>query len=250
MSSQAFKNAILSRQLNIASSTLLEVLEELKLNGLWNDGPLRMGNHYIWVDANSEPRIKLGIPASDLDGTSLVGEGGAASGLVRRNGSGDFFTVSNTVAETTVLSEPVSHTYFQNLNDEGIFTASGKVSNTTGAARVFTFKPFIDDFTLQTWTFQLETAVDGASIYCWEWEMIINRIAVDMIRYKTTMRVTPNIVSGAGNSGKICIVNGASEYFGMDYNNPFNVGFKVTMSFASSLFAFQRQLWKWLHIPA
>jgi hypothetical protein len=42
---------------------------DLQLNGLWNDGLLRLGNYYLWVDATGDLRIKSGAPASDTDGT-------------------------------------------------------------------------------------------------------------------------------------------------------------------------------------
>jgi hypothetical protein len=41
----------------------------LKIGGVWNDGPFRLGNYFLWVDATGDLRIKNGAPASDGDGT-------------------------------------------------------------------------------------------------------------------------------------------------------------------------------------
>jgi hypothetical protein len=38
----------------------------------WNNGALRLGDHYLWVDSAGRLRIKRGIPSGDLDG-NLVG---------------------------------------------------------------------------------------------------------------------------------------------------------------------------------
>lgn len=42
---------------------------DLALNGLWDEGALRLGAYYLWVDATGDLRIKSGAPASDTDGT-------------------------------------------------------------------------------------------------------------------------------------------------------------------------------------
>lgn len=59
---------------NAAGSTYasLEALGLRAMGGAWNSGPLRLGAHYLWVDATGALRIKSSAPTSDTDG-AVVG---------------------------------------------------------------------------------------------------------------------------------------------------------------------------------
>jgi hypothetical protein len=41
----------------------------LYTTGAWNNGALRLGSYYLWVDSTGDLRIKSGAPSSDTDGT-------------------------------------------------------------------------------------------------------------------------------------------------------------------------------------